>query len=103
MHANDKGLIAFKGNKFVFARQEQGSSRAAYFCKALSEVELQLIEDDPELLQSPRKLYKLLTYDLNTDNARHDLCAPNLTNCLQFQPLLNDCLSLQQTQKETSL
>jgi hypothetical protein len=42
-----KDLIAFKGNKFIYARSCNKNAEAVFFCKILSIEEMELIDENP--------------------------------------------------------
>jgi hypothetical protein len=45
-----KNLIAFEGNKFIYAKSCNENAEAVFFCKTLSINEMKLIDENPALL-----------------------------------------------------
>jgi len=62
MSGND--LAAFQGNKWICVKSYDKHNEPTVFCKTLTRKEMQIIRDNPALLNSPGELYELLTDDL---------------------------------------
>lgn len=45
-----KGLIAYKGNRFIYTRVNHEAAEPVYFCRVLSYKEMKLINKNPALL-----------------------------------------------------
>jgi len=48
----NRGLIAFKGNTFIYARKNRRTAEPVYFSRKLSFEEMSLIEKNPALLHA---------------------------------------------------